>query len=168
MWMNVIGLQKHATSNLTKSWRKRGTKLKSLQSFSNARLVCNNCFIASLSRTTQRHNGLIALTICHNSLYIINWQLRIWRGYGIKRLINEWYLFSCTIFLAFSVLTRKTINLNVSLSLQFEASLYYFWGFNLIVTREMFFSDCIGGDVSTLVRISTSPTARKRPDKLKL
>ena len=50
--------------------------------------------------------------------------------------------------LAFSVLTRKTLNLNVSLSLQFEASLCYFWSFNLIATKEPFFSDCISGDVS--------------------
>ena len=50
--------------------------------------------------------------------------------------------------LAFFVLTRKTLNLNVSLSLQFEASLCYFWSFNLIATKEPFFSDCISGDVS--------------------
>ena len=45
--------------------------------------------------------GLIALTMCHNSLYTINWQLRVWRGYGINRLINELYLFSCTILWRF-------------------------------------------------------------------
>ena len=50
--------------------------------------------------------------------------------------------------LAFFVLTRITLNLNVSLSLQFEASLCYFWSFNLIATKEPFFSDYISGDVS--------------------
>ena len=40
--------------------------------------------------------------------------------------------------LAFFVLTRKTLNLNVSLSLQFEASLCYFWSFNLIAIKEPF------------------------------
>ena len=98
--------------------------------------------------------GLIALTMCHNSLYTINWQLRVWRGYGINRLINELYLFSCTILWRFFVLTRKTLNLNVSLSLQFEASLCYFWSFNLIAIRELFFSDYFGGDVFTLAQNS--------------
>ena len=56
--------------------------------------------------------------------------------------------------LAFFVLTRKTLNLNVSLSLQFEASLCYFLSLNLTATKEPFFSDCIGGDVSALARIS--------------
>ena len=96
--------------------------------------------------------GLIALIMCHNSLYTINWQLGVWRGYGINRLINE-YLFSCTILWRFFVLTRKTLNLNVSLSLQFKASLCYFWSFNLIATKESFFSDCISGDVSALALI---------------
>ena len=50
--------------------------------------------------------------------------------------------------LALFVLTQITLNLNVSLSLQFEASLCYFWSFNLIATKEPFFSDCISGDVS--------------------
>ena len=99
--------------------------------------------------------GLIALTMCHNSLYTINWQLRVWRGYGINRLINELYLFSGTILWRFLCSRGKlTLNLNVSLSLQLEASLCYFWSFNLIATREPFFSDCIGGDVSALARIS--------------
>ena len=45
--------------------------------------------------------GLIALTMCHNPLYTINWQLRVWRGYGINRLVNELYLFSGTILWRF-------------------------------------------------------------------
>ena len=43
---------------------------------------------------------------------------------------------------------------NVSLSLQFGAGLCYFLSFNLIATKQPFFSDCIGGDVSALSRIS--------------
>ena len=101
----------------------------------------------SLSGRLRRAVGLIALTMCHNSLYTINWQLRVWRGYGINRLINELYLLSCTILWRFFVLTRKTLNLNVSLPLQFEASLCYFWSLNLIATKEPFFFYCIGGDV---------------------
>ena len=53
------------------------------------------------------------------------------------------WLMSCTYFLVqffgvffFFLITRKTLNLNVSLSLQFEASLCCFWSFNLIATRE--------------------------------
>ena len=49
----------------------------------------------------------------------------------------------------------KTLNLNVSLSLQFEASLCYFWSFNLIATKEPFFSDCISGDVSAHMDFNT-------------
>ena len=72
--------------------------------------------------------------------------------------------------LALIVLTRKTLNLNVSLSLQFEASLCYFWSFNLIATRELFVSDYFGADVFSLVQnsitfmtyMTCSPTARKR------
>ena len=70
------------------------------------------------------------------------------------------WLMSCTYFRAqffgiFCVIkTRKTLNLNVSLSLHFEASLLYFWSFNLIATRELFFSDHFGGDVFTLAQNS--------------
>ena len=54
--------------------------------------------------------GLIALTMCHNSVYTINWQLRVWRGYGINRLINELYLFSCTVLWHFCVNAELTLN----------------------------------------------------------